>query len=424
MIFDSLYDKIGLNQSELLSSSLFYESGECNLDFPQSDALNRLPKQFFAGLVQKVNRVIAEGHDVINLGQGNPDQPTPDHIVEALKGSAGNPEYHKYSPFQGFSFLKQAISTFYKREYDVDIDPKSEVAILFGSKTGLVEITQCLLNPGETVLMPDPGYPDYLSGMAMANVNIEFMPLLEKNAFLPDYGQLSDDILNKAKLMFLNYPNNPTSATASNEFFEQTIEVAKARKICVVHDFAYGAIGFDGEKPRSFLQTKGAKEVGVEMYTLSKTYNMAGWRVGFALGNKSVIKALNLVQDHYYVSLFGAIQKASAEALLGPQDCVDELVARYETRRNAFMDAIHEIGWKAEAPKGSFFVWLPVPEGFTSESFADLLLEKAHVMVAPGIGFGKMGEGYVRVGLLNEPDRLVEAAKRIGALHLFKKPVK
>lgn len=389
------------------------------VNYPKSNALNRLPKQFFADLVVKTNAAIAKGYDVINLGQGNPDQPTPEHIVRALQKAAENPLYHKYSPFRGYDFLKEAIATFYKREYNVDLDPKTEVAILFGSKTGLVEIGECLLNSGDTVLMPDPGYPDYLSGFALANLRIEKMPLLRENAFLPDYASIPENVLDQAKLMFLNYPNNPTAVTAPADFFEETVATAEKHNICVVHDFAYGALGFDGIKPRSFLQTPGAKDVGIEMYTLSKTYNMAGWRVGFALGNPSVIEAIELIQDHYYVSLFGGIQEASAQALLGPQDCVRELVQRYETRRNAFFDAAHKIGWNAAPSEGSFFGWLPVPEGFNSESFFEYVLDKAHVVLAPGIGFGSRGGQYIRVGLLTEPERLAEAAQRIGELHLF-----
>ncbi|RYM00029.1 pyridoxal phosphate-dependent aminotransferase [Sporolactobacillus sp. THM7-7] len=387
--------------------------------YPKSDALKRLPKQFFADLVVQTNAEIAKGHDVINLGQGNPDQPTPPHIVRALQQAAENPLYHKYSPFRGYDFLKEAIAAFYKREYHVDLDPKREVAILFGSKTGLVEIGECLLNSGDTVLMPDPGYPDYLSGFAMANLKVEKMPLLRENAFLPDYAAIGNAALDRAKLMFLNYPNNPTAVTAPADFFEETVHVAEKHNICVVHDFAYGALGYDGKNPRSFLQTPGAKDVGVEMYTLSKTYNMAGWRVGFALGNPSVIEAIELIQDHYYVSLFGAIQEASAKALLGSQDCVRDLVHRYETRRNAFFTAAKKIGWTAAPSQGSFFGWLPVPAGFTSTSFFDCLLKKAHVVVAPGIGFGEAGDGFIRVGLLTEPERLTEAVERIGKLELF-----
>lgn len=387
--------------------------------FTESDLLKSLPKQFFASLVDKVGKVMADGHDVINLGQGNPDQPTPAHIVEALQKAAANPKYHKYSPFRGYSFLKEAVAAFYKREYGVTLNPEKEVAILFGGKAGLVEIPQCLLNPGDVVLVPDPGYPDYWSGVALARAEMAMMPLLAENGFLPDYRELKEEIVRKAKLMFLNYPNNPTGATATESFFADTVSFAAEHNICVVHDFAYGAIGFDGQKPISFLQVEGAKEVGIEIYTFSKTYNMAGWRIGFAVGNESVIAAINLLQDHLYVSLFGAIQEAAAVALLESQQCVHELVALYESRRNTFIHALREIGWNVTAPAGSFFAWLPVPTGWTSEQFADVLLERAHVVVAPGIGFGAHGEGYVRVGLLTSEERLQEAAARIAALHIF-----
>jgi L-glutamine---4-(methylsulfanyl)-2-oxobutanoate aminotransferase len=387
--------------------------------FPTSDLLNSLPKQFFASLVKKVGDYISQGYDVINLGQGNPDQPTPAHIVAKLQEAAVNPLNHKYSPFQGHRYLKQAAADFYSREYGVTLNPDKEVAILFGGKAGLVEIPQCLLNPGDSILVPDPGYPDYWSGVALAKAEMVTMPLREENNFLPDYGELNKDVLKNAKLMFLNYPNNPTGAAATQEFFEDTVRLANDNDICVVHDFAYGAIGFDGEKPISFLQVQGAKEVGIEIYTLSKTFNMAGWRVGFAVGNESVISAIELIQDHMYVSLFGAVQEAAAEALNGPQDCVKKLNQLYERRRNVLIDGLRGLGWNVSAPQGSFFAWLKVPAGFTSEKFANVLLEQAHIMVAPGIGFGEYGEGYVRVGLLSSEERLAEAVERISRLEIF-----
>jgi L-glutamine---4-(methylsulfanyl)-2-oxobutanoate aminotransferase len=384
-----------------------------------SERLKKLPVQFFASLVEKVNKAKAEGRNIINLGQGNPDQPTPAHIVKALQIAAEDPEMHKYSPFQGLQELKNAAAKFYMNEYGVEIDPNTEVAILFGTKTGLVELPMCLLNEGELMLLPDPGYPDYLSGAVLANVNYKLFPLKAENHFLPDFEAIPEEEKDTAKLMYLNYPNNPTGATADLAFFDKTVALAKKHNITILHDFAYGAIGFDGKKPVSFLQAEGAKDIGVEMYTLSKTYNMAGWRVGFAVGNAKIIKALNLIQDHLYVSLFPAVQKAAIAALTDDQSCVDHLVIRYESRRNALIDACQKIGWNVEAPTGSFFAWLPVPNGFTSEQFADLLLEKADVAVAPGNGFGEYGEGYVRVGLLMDEEVLVEAINRIGKLKLF-----
>ncbi|MBB6732921.1 pyridoxal phosphate-dependent aminotransferase [Cohnella sp. CBP 2801] len=384
-----------------------------------AERMKTLPEQFFAALVGKANARAATGRDVINLGQGNPDLPTPQPIVDKLKQAADNPLYHKYPPFRGFPFLKEAVARRYKEDYGVELDPATEVAILFGGKTGLVEISQCLLNPGDVCLVPDPGYPDYWSGVALAGAEMAFMPLLEANGFLPDYGSISEEALKRAKLMFLNYPNNPTSAVASREFYEETVRFAKRHGIAVASDFAYGAIGFDGKRPVSFLETPGAKEAGIEFYTLSKTYNMAGWRVGFALGNPQIVELLNLIQDHYYCSLFGGIQEAAAEALTGPQHSVAELVATYERRRDALFGALEGIGWKAAKPAGSFFCWLPVPKGHTSMSFADLLLEQADVVVAPGNGFGENGEGFVRLGLLASEERLREAAERIGRLKLF-----
>lgn len=282
-----------------------------------------------------------------------------------------------------------------------------------------MQLPQILLNPGDVCLVPDPGYPDYWSGVALARAQMKFMPLTADNRFLPDYGAISPADREKAKLVFLNYPNNPTSAVAPLSFYEDTVAFAAEHGIVVASDFAYGAIGFDGDRPVSFLQAEGAKEVGVEFYTLSKTYNMAGWRVGFALGNRNIISLINMLQDHIYVSLFGGIQAAAAAALTSSQDCVDQLVSRYQSRRDAFFGALSEIGWQAPKPAGSFFSWLPVPKGYTSVSFADLLLEEAKVAVAPGVGFGDHGEGYVRVGLLSSEERMREAAYRIGKLNLF-----
>lgn len=384
-----------------------------------SKKLQQLPTQFFAALVQKVNAALAEGRDVINLGQGNPDQPTPPHIIKALQEAAENPLNHKYPPFRGIAELRQAAANFYKREYNVDIDPDTEVAILGGTKIGLVELPLAILNPGDTMLLPDPGYPDYLSGVVLGDVNVEVLPLFAENSFLPDYTALSDSIKEQAKLLYLNYPNNPTGGTATIEFFEETVRFAKEHNIIVSHDFAYGAIGFDGNKPVSFLQADGAKDVGIEMYTLSKTYNMAGWRIGFAVGNADIIAAINLIQDHLFCSQFPAVQQAAAIALSASQECTDELRATYERRRNVLIEEAQRIGWHVTAPKGSFFAWLPVPVGYTSEQFADLLLDKADIAVAAGNGFGQYGEGYVRVGLLVSEERLREAINRIEQLNLF-----
>ncbi|MTV81790.1 pyridoxal phosphate-dependent aminotransferase [Secundilactobacillus folii] len=389
------------------------------MKFDESNVLQHLPKQFFATLVAKVNAKIASGADVINLGQGNPDQPTPDYIVQAMQKATADPENHKYSQFRGMPRLKQAVADFYAREYGVKLDPEKEVAILGGSKIGLVELPFALLNPGDTMLLPDPGYPDYLSGVALAQVKLRLMSLKAENHFLPDYDDLDPQVVDQAKLMYLNYPNNPTGAVATPEFYEQTVKFANEHQIGVVQDFAYGAIGFDGKRPVSFLQTPGAKDVGIEFYTMSKSYNMAGWRIGFAVGNADMIEAINLIQDHLFVSVFPAIQEASITALESDQSTVRSLVALYQKRRDQFYAAARKIGWEPYPSGGAFYAWMPVPKGYTSEQFADLLLDKAAVAVAPGVGFGKSGEGYVRVGLLIDEPRFTEACERIAKLNLF-----
>lgn len=382
-----------------------------------------LPQQFFAGLTGRVNQRIREGYDVINLGQGNPDLPTPSHIVEALREAALDPRTHRYSAFTGMLSLKRAVAEFYSREYGVEVDPENEVAVLFGGKAGLVEVSEIYLDPGDIALVPDPGYPDYWSGIALAGAQMVTLPLTVENGFLPDLSKIPEEISEKAKILFLNYPNNPTGATADAAWFEEVVHYAARHKVLVVHDFAYGAIGFDGVKPTSFLAQPGAKDVGIEIYTMSKTYNMAGWRIAFAVGNSDVTRGINLIQDHYYVSLFPAVQRAAATALSGPQTVVSELVATYEARRDAFLSELNAYGHlnqgkPSPAPKGSFYVWLPIPEGYKSVQYTNDLLEYTSVAVAPGIGFGEHGEGYVRIALLAEQDRLREAARRIAEFRL------
>lgn len=391
------------------------------MKFQQSKLLDSLPKQFFASLVAKVKKKVDEGVDVINLGQGNPDKPTPDYIVKSTQKWVADSKTHKYSPFQGLPEFKRAAADFYQEKYRASFDPEKEVAILGGSKIGLVELPWALMNPGDTYLLPDPGYPDYFSGAALGKVKFETVPLLKENNFLPNLKAIPEETAKRAKFFYLNYPNNPTGAVATPEFYEELVAWAKKYHVGIISDFAYGALGLDGQEPVSFMQTPGAKEVGIEFYTYSKTFNMAGWRIAFAVGNADIIGALNLIQDHLFVSLFPALQHAAIDALRDPQrdGAVREIVGRYKKRRNAFVAAAEKIGWHAFTPRGTFYAWMPVPKGYTSESFADLLLDRVGVVVAPGNGFGKHGEGYVRVGLLLEPARLVEAVERIGRLHLF-----
>lgn len=391
------------------------------MEFQQSHLLDTLPKQFFANLVAKVGQKVAAGVDVINLGQGNPDKPTPDYIVQATQKWVADPQTHKYSPFQGLPEFKQVAADFYQEKYGAHFDPEQEVAILGGSKIGLVELPWALMNPGDTYLLPDPGYPDYFSGAALGGVKFETVPLLAENNFLPDLQSIPEEVARRAKFFYLNYPNNPTGAVATEEFYQELVAWAQKYHVGIISDFAYGALGFDGQAPLSFMQTPGAKEVGIEFYTYSKTFNMAGWRIAFAVGNRDIISALNLIQDHLFVSLFPALQKAAIDALRDPRRdaAIAEIVHRYEERRDAFVNAAEKIGWHAFVPAGTFYAWMPVPDGYSSESFADLLLDKAGVAVAPGNGFGKHGEGYVRIGLLISPERLEEAVERIGKLNLF-----
>ncbi|GAA3014464.1 pyridoxal phosphate-dependent aminotransferase [Tetragenococcus solitarius] len=305
-----------------------------------SERLQQLPDQFFASLVKKVNQKKAEGYDVINLGQGNPDQPTPEFIIKATQKALETPENHKYSLFRGNPPYKQAAADFYRREYGVALDPEKEIAVLGGSKIGLVELPLAVMNPGETLLLPDPGYPDYLSSVALAQVKKKLFALKPENQYLPDYEAFEEDLA-EAKLLYLNYPNNPTGAQATSNFFAKTVAMAKKHQTMIAHDFAYAALG--SPKPRSFLQTPGAKEVGVEFYTLSKSFNMAGWRLAFACGNAEIIEAINLIQDHLFVGLFPALQEAGVAALSAKDNQIPELNQLYQERRETFVKAAEKI---------------------------------------------------------------------------------
>lgn len=386
--------------------------------FEPSDMLKRLPRQYFTYLAEKKSKIKKLYRDVIDLGVGNPDLPAPEFVVNELKRAADDPTNDQYGPGRGTDYLKEAVAAYYKREYGVTLDPLKEVAVLHGSKAGIVEISQCLLNPEDTVLLPNPCYPDYLSGIALSEATIYDLPLLEKNGFLPNYEDIDDKTAVNSKLLFLNYPNNPTAAVATPEFFNKTVEFAAKNNICVAHDFAYGTIGFDDSKPISFLETDGAKETGVEFFTLSKSHNLAGWRIGFAVGNASVIEAINLYQDHTSVSIYGGIQRAAAAALNDDQSSVKKLTQVYERRRDLFLKELSDSNVLTTSPKGSFYIWMKVPNNYTSESFMDYLAHEAHVLVAPGDGFGSRGEGYVRIGLTQSDEKLVEAAKRISQLNL------
>nr|WP_306571156.1 aminotransferase class I/II-fold pyridoxal phosphate-dependent enzyme [Bacillus toyonensis] len=384
-----------------------------------SNTSQRLPKQEFLMISNSVSALTEQGIDVINLSQGNPDLPTPLHIVESLRKAALNPIHHKYPPFRGHHFLKEAISEFYKREYNVSIDPNHEIAICNGGKAALYTISQSLLEEGDIALLPDPGYPEYLSGILMAKAAPHYFNLQESNGYLPVYNELNREICKKAKIMYLNYPSNPTGASANLEFFEETVAFAEKHNIKVIHDFAYGGLGLTGNKPVSFLQATGASHSGIELYTMSKSYNMAGWRVAFAVGNKHIIQDINEFQDHVFVSLFGAIQEATQTALLESQVCLQHLNSIYQKRIDYFINRCKkELNWNIKKPTGSFYIWAPIPKKFTSYSFTQYLLENAHVAVTPGEIFGKNGANFIRISMVADISKLDTFIKRIKALHL------
>lgn len=388
--------------------------------FSPSERVSKLPVNFFKGLDQKLAASVQTGQPFLDLSKGNPDLPTPRHIVDAMKEAIEKSENQAYPPFLGKENVRQAIADFYKREYGVVLDPAKEIAIFHGAHIGITGIPQALLNPGDYMLITDPCYPIYYSAAVLAQANTYAMPLEESTHFLPDYRCIPDHVLAKARLLLLNYPNNPTGALATEAFYQSTIDLAKSRQLPVVNDFAYASLGFDGRKPLSILQTDQAKSVAVEVYTMSKTYDMAGWRFGFAVGNASIIQALNHFQTHAYSTVFGAVQDAAACALQSSQQCAAEIAHTYERRRDVLIHGLRKIGWEVTAPPaGTFFAWLKVPKGYTSETFANLLFDEAHIVVAPGIGFGKRGDSFIRISLVNAEERLTEAVSRIKALHVF-----
>lgn len=385
------------------------------VNFIPSELVRTIPDNYFARIDRMIDAFENKGVDLIHLEKGSPDQPTPDHIVHALDHASRLPENQGYPPYGGKRSAKAAIASFYLREYGVTLNPETEITVFDGATIAIAALPQVLLNPGDIMITTDPGYPMYFSCPSLAHADVYGIPVRAEDDFLPDYRTIPDQVLEKARLLMLNYPNNPTGAIATEKFFADTLAFARAHQLPVVHDFAYAAFGFNGTRPRSFLQTPGSKEQGIEVYTMSKTYNMAGWRFGFAAGNASIISALSRFHDMAHSDVFGAVQDAASAALLNSQDCVRDLRALYERRRNVLVEGLRAIGWDVQAPKGSFFCWFRVPNGYTSETFVHALLERAHVAMAPGIGFGSHGDLYVRAGLLEPEDRLREAAQRIQA---------
>jgi LL-diaminopimelate aminotransferase len=381
--------------------------------FVKPQRIQNVPPYLFNEINKKKQLLFEQGIDVIDLGIGCPDLPTPQHIVERLLEEMGDSTNFKYSGYSGCLEFREAVAKFYKERFNVELDPETEILTLIGSKEGIAHFIPAAIDPGDIVLVPDPGYPTYRTAVYLANGVPYSMPLLKENGFRPDLLSISRHVAEKAKLMFLNYPGNPTAAVVELDFFREAVEFAKRNHIMIAHDAAYQMVTFDGYTAPSILQVEGAKEVAVEFGSLSKTYNMTGWRIGYAVGNKEALQSLSVVKSNMDTSQFLPIQKAGATALLSDQHCVDKYNQVYKERMEGMLAALREIGIEADTPKGSFFIWASVPKGYTSGEFATKVLEEAGVIVTPGTAFGEYGEGYFRISLSVPTGRLQEAIQRI-----------
>ncbi|OIQ59461.1 LL-diaminopimelate aminotransferase [Moorella thermoacetica] len=375
--------------------------------------IRELPPYLFARIEKKIAEARERGVDIISLGIGDPDMPTPAHVIDKLVAEAHNPENHRYPTSEGLLAFRQAVADWYRRLYDVDLDPRREVVTLIGSKEGIAHISLCYVDPGDINLVPDPGYPVYNIGTLLAGGESYFMPLTAANGFLPDLGAIPSDVARRAKLMFINYPNNPTGAVADLKFFQEVVEFARSYDLIVCHDAAYSEITYDGYRAPSFLQAPGAKEVGIEFNSVSKPYNMTGWRLGWACGRADVIEALARIKSNIDSGAFQAVQYAGIAALTGPQESLAEVRRVYQERRDIIVDGFNSLGWHLEKPKATFYVWAPVPRGYTSAGFAEMVLEKAGVIITPGNGYGNYGEGYFRIALTISKERMQEAIERL-----------
>lgn len=379
----------------------------------QADRIKKLPPYLFARIEKKIAEKKKQGVDIISLGIGDPDKPTPQFIIDRLVKEAHVPENHRYPTSVGLLEYRKAVANYYKKRHEVNLNPEDEIVTLIGSKEGIGHISFCYVNPGDINLVPDPGYPVYGIGTILAGGEPYIMPLKEENDYLPDLDSIPADVADKAKLMFINYPNNPTGALATEEFFQKVVQFAKKHDIVVCHDAAYTEIAYDGVRPISFLEVEGAKEVGIEFNSLSKPFNMTGWRIGWAAGKPDVIEALGRIKSNLDSGAFQAIQYAAIEALNNPDESVEEMRRVYTERRDVVVEGLNKMGWNLEKPKGSFYIWAPVPKGYTSSEFAELVLEKAGVIITPGNGYGKYGEGYFRIALTVDKDRAQEALDRM-----------
>jgi len=378
--------------------------------------LGLIPPYLFKEIDDKKVEVKARGVDIIDLGVGDPDLPTPQFIVEKMQEAVQDPKTHRYPAYSGMTFFREAVARWYQRRFGVELDPESEVLTLIGSKEGIAHLPLGINNPEDINLMTSPGYPVYQMGTLFAGGYCHFLPLLRENNFLPDLEHLSPLIARDARAMFFNYPNNPTAAVADKGFFARVVEFCREHEIVAVHDAAYTELAFEGFQPPSLLEVAGAKEVGIEFHSLSKTYNMTGWRLGMAVGNREVLSALGKIKSNIDSGAFDAIQLAGIAALDSDQSCVRENCAIFQERRDLLVGGLKKLGYDVDFPKATFYVWLAVPRGLTSMGFTTHLLEQAGIVTIPGNGLGQAGEGYVRLALTVPKERLEEALARLARL--------
>ncbi len=378
-----------------------------------ADRIANLPPYLFAEIDRKKELKVAQGVDVISLGIGDPDMPTPQRVVDEMAKAITRPKNHQYPAYAGSKAYREACAEWTRRRFSVELDPATEVLALIGSKEGIAHLFSAFVDPGDYTLVPGVGYPVYHTGGILVGGKTHWMPMNDGNDWLADFESTPSDVLAAAKMMFLSYPNNPSSAIAPVEYFDRAIAFAKQHDLLLVHDNAYSEIGFDGYKAPSLLERPGATDVAIELFSCSKAYNMTGWRAAFAAGNAEAIKALGTVKSNIDSGIFTAVQEAAIEAMLGSQDDVGQMSALYQRRRDLVMDALGSIGLSARQPKGTIYVWARIPEGYTSAQYAGELLDKVGVIVAPGNAYGPDGEGYIRISLATPDDRLLEALERI-----------
>ena len=387
-----------------------------------AERIEKLQPYLFVEISRKINQKRAAGIDVITFAIGDPDIPTPPHILNKLLEAAQDPPNHRYPESDGLPQFRRAISDWYGKRFGIALDSDKEVLPLIGAKEGIGHMALCFVDPGDVALVPDPGYPVYSVGTMFAGGESYFMPLLEENGWLPDLDAIPEQVAQKAKVMWLNYPNNPTSATADLEYFERVVDFAKAYDIAICHDGPYTEVAYDDYTPVSFLQAKGAMDVAVEFHSLSKSYNMTGWRIGMAVGNAEMINALMRVKSNLDSGIPQAIQIAGIEALQASQECISENNAIYQRRRDKLVDALRGIGMEITPPRASLYVWARVPEGYSSAEFAAMLLEEKDIVVTPGSGYGEYGEGYIRLSLTLPDEHLTKAVQRLEGWKIPSKP--